>query len=133
MKRFIVRFNRFCRNGIEYAMNEPWYMFVLGLLIGMTLIAVTDLQEIKHLRNLTTSLAEQRVVEHPLVAAPVAVEQPTKTEVCVERLLDGIVDPMIKLPAETEPAISAPTSDEVEAPHAAYWRRFIIARAANGW
>lgn len=79
MKRFIVRLSRTIRGTSEYALSQPWYMFVLGLLVGMGLIAVHDRQDLEHLRKLTTTLAEQRVVEHPVVAQPVAKQQPTRT------------------------------------------------------
>lgn len=91
VKRFIVRLSRTIRGTSEYALSEPWYMFLLGLLIGMGLIAVYDRQDLEHLRKLTTSLVEQRVVAQP-APAPV-VTQPTKTEVCVDRLLDATVKP----------------------------------------
>jgi hypothetical protein len=135
MKRFIVRVSRNMRDSMSYALSEPWYMFVMGLLLGMALIAAHDSHTIRHLQLLTTTLSNHAapVEEHPRVAAPVAVEQSANTEVCVEQLLDGIVEPVVEFPAETEPVISAPPSDEVEAPHAAYWRKFILTRAANGW
>ena len=91
VKRFIVRLSRTVRGTSEYALSEPWYMFLLGLLIGMGLIAVYDRQDLEHLRKLTTSWVEQRVVAQP-APAPV-VTQPTKTEVCVDRLLDATVKP----------------------------------------
>lgn len=96
-KRFIVRVSRNMRDSMAYALSEPWYMFVVGLLVGMALIAAHDSHTIKHLQALTTTLSNNaRVEEHPRTAAPVAVEQPTKTEVCVDRLLDATVDPMLK-------------------------------------